>query len=344
MSDKTVNIAVIGMGRGGKAILEMLEGNDLVNVVGVVETNPDAPGTELAKQMGIPVYEEWKSLIEMEGLDDIIDVTGSHEIHEELYKQKPVGVDLMGGPSAKMMWLLIEAQKATEEELRAVNQELESFTYTASHDLKEPLRSLETFSQFLIEDYADKLDDEGKDYLKRIAAGAARLRNLIDDLLALSRVSRIQNPHESVDSAELVKDALKRLKALLEEKKVKVTVDDELPHITCDNTKMKEVFYNLITNAMKYNDKPDPSIEIGTKDKETFFVKDNGKGIEAEYMDVIFKPFKRGPRAQELSAGTGVGLALVKKIVQEHGGKVWVESEVGKGATFLFTLPQSKGG
>jgi signal transduction histidine kinase len=236
----------------------------------------------------------------------------------------------------------ITERRKAEEDLKAVNQELESFTYTASHDLKEPLRSLETFSQFLLEDYADKLDDEGKDYLKRIGAGAARMRNLIDDLLALSRISRIKNPYESVDSGQLVKDAVKRLKASLEEKGTKISVDDELPHIHCDATKMKEVFYNLIANAMKYNDKPDPSIEIGINDQKAFFVKDNGKGVAEEHRDMIFKPFKRGPGAKESSGGSGVGLALVKKIVEEHGGRIWVESEPGKGSTFFFTIPPHK--
>ena len=464
MANEKTNVAVIGMGKGGAALLEMLEGDEVVKVVGVAETNPDAPGLVIAKRMGIPIHTDWKPLLKYEGLNDIIDVTGNPKIYEALLKEKPANVDIMGGPAAKMMWLLIEERKEAEEkleeqsrfsdnlfesvanglvllnlkkkiikinraalkmlglkreevlgkichkifcpaeegkrpildlgeslnmsdriaihkdgrripilktvariefggegyllesfvditnrkeaeeELKAVNQELESFTYTASHDLKEPLRSLETFSQFLVEDYADKLDDEGKDYLKRIGAGSARMRNLIDDLLALSRISRIKNPYESVDSETLVKDALKRLKASLEEKSTKVTVDDELPHIHCDTTKMKEVFYNLITNAMKYNDKPDPSIEIGTKDKTTFFVKDNGKGIDKQYQDLIFQPFKRGPNAKESSGGSGVGLALVKKIIEEHKGRIWVESEPGRGSTFYFTLPQHKEG
>lgn len=344
MEKDMINVAIIGMGRGGAALLEMLEGDEAVNVVGVAETKSDAPGLALANKMGIPIHTDWKPLLNHEGLNDIIDVTGDSKIHEALLKDMPAGVDIMGGPSAKMMWLLIEERKEVEEELKEVNQELESFTHTASHDLKEPLRSLETFSQFLLDDYADNLDDEGKDYLKRIGAGAARMRNLIDDLLALSRISRIKNPYESVDSGELVKDVLKRLKASLEEANVKVTVDDELPHIHCDATKMKEVFYNLITNAMKYNDKPDPSIEIGTKEKTTFFVKDNGKGIAEENRDVIFEPFKRGPDAKESGEGTGVGLALVKKIVEEHGGRVWIESEVGKGSSFFFTIPPHKEG
>lgn len=468
MANEKTNVAIIGMGKGGAALLEMLEGDEVVKVVGVAETNPDAPGLVIAKRIGIPIHTDWKPLLKYEGLNDIIDVTGNPKIYEALLKEKPANVDIMGGLAAKMMWLLIEERKKAEEdfkkqvaftntvieaitnpfyvidantykvvlankaanlgqlqnatcyalthhrdrpctgdhvcpleevkrtkssvivehihsdkdgnerlfevrgypifdddgnvvqmieysqditerkkaeeELKAVNQELESFTYTASHDLKEPLRSLETFSQFLVEDYADKLDDEGKDYLKRIGAGAARMRNLIDDLLALSRISRIKNPYESVDSETLVKDALKRLKASLEEKSTKVTVDDELPHIHCDTTKMKEVFYNLIMNAMKYNDKPDPSIEIGTKDKTTFFVKDNGKGIDKQYQDLIFQPFKRGPGAKESSAGSGVGLALVKKIIEEHKGRIWVESEPGRGSTFYFTLPQHKEG
>lgn len=342
MSNERINVAIVGMGKGGAALLEMLDGDEAVKIVGVAEKNQDAPGIAIAKAMGIPIHSDWRSLLGYEGLDDIIDVTGNPGVYGELLRNKPESVDVMGGPAAKMMWLLIEEREKTKKELKMVNQELESFTYTASHDLKEPLRGIETFSQFLLEDYQDRMDDDGKDYLKRIGAGAARMRNLIDDLLALSRVSRIHNPYESIDSGELVKDAVKRLKAVLEERGIRITVDDELPHVFCDTTKMKEVFYNLIANAMKYNDKEDPSVEVGFKDGEAFFVKDNGKGIEEEYIDSVFQPFKRGAAAKRNDGGSGVGLALVKKIIEEHGGRIWVESTVGKGSTFCFTLPKRK--
>jgi signal transduction histidine kinase len=236
--------------------------------------------------------------------------------------------------------------ETVNKELEAVNQELDSFTYTASHDLKEPLRGIETFSQFLLEDYANKIDDTGKDYLKRLSAGTARMRNLIDDLLTLSRISRIKNPYTSVDSGKLVEDVIKRLKMVIEEKKVKIEVDDELPFIYCDEVKIREVFYNIVSNAIKYNDKPEPVIKIGAVDARSnspevaFTVKDNGIGIKKEHIDTIFQMFRRLHGPGEYGGGTGAGLAIVKKIINDHQGRIEVESEPGKGTVFSFTLPK----
>ncbi|MBU0701964.1 PAS domain-containing protein [bacterium] len=232
-------------------------------------------------------------------------------------------------------------------DLEAVNKELESFTYSASHDLKEPLRGIEAFSQFLLEDYADKLDDTGKDYLKRLSASAVRMKSLIDDLLALSRISRVKNPYTTVDSGKLVKEVLKQLRPTIEEKNVRIEVDDELPFIFCDEVKIKQVFYNFILNAIKYNDKKCPEIEIGIEKKivegisqGVFFVKDNGIGIEEKYFEEIFGIFKRLHRGNEYGGGTGAGLAIVKRVITDHGGSVWVKSTPDKGSTFYFSLPR----
>ncbi len=232
------------------------------------------------------------------------------------------------------------------QELEAVNKELDAFTYSASHDLKEPLRGIQSFSQFILEDYADKLDDTGKDYLRRLSASANRMKSLIDDLLALSRISRIKNPYASVDTNKLVKEILKQLKPIIEEKNAKVEIDDELPFIYCDEVKIKQVFYNLISNAIKYNVQKPPKIEIGIEEQvvagrtqSVFFVKDNGIGIEEKYFEEIFGIFKRLHQNNEYEGGTGIGLAIVKRVITDHGGKVWVQSPPGEGSTFYFSLP-----
>lgn len=229
-----------------------------------------------------------------------------------------------------------------QKELTAVNKELDSFTYSASHDLKEPLRSLETFSRFVLEDYQDRLDDTGRDYLQRIGRAAIRMKALIDDLLSLSRLSRIKNPLTCVDSLELVKDVLSRLKPLLSERKVRIEIPEVLPSIFCDEIKMKEVFYNLISNAIKYNNKPEPLVEIVAKEEGevVFSVRDNGIGIKREYFELIFQAFKRLHGQDEYGGGTGIGLAMVKKIIEEGKGRIWVESEEEKGTTFFFTVPK----
>lgn len=233
--------------------------------------------------------------------------------------------------------------KTRAEELQAINKELDSFTYSASHDLKEPLRGITSFSQFLLEDYQDKLDETGKNYLKRLSASAVRMKCLIDDLLALSRISRIKNPYTSVDANKLVKEVLKQLKPIIEEKNVRIEIDNELPFIYCDEIKMKQVFYNLVSNAIKYNDKKSPEVEIGFEgqraDGGVFFVRDNGIGIEKEYFEEIFGIFKRLHRGNEYGGGTGVGLTIVKRIITDHGGKVWVKSTPDKGSAFYFSLP-----
>ena len=235
--------------------------------------------------------------------------------------------------------------KTRAEELEAVNKELDSFTYSASHDLKEPLRGIESFSNFLLEDYADKLDETGKDYLKRVSAAAVRMKFLIDDLLSLSKISRIKNPHTSVDSNKLVKEVLKQLKPIIEEKNVRVKVDEDLPFIYCDEVKIRQVFYNLISNAIKYNDKKQPELEIGIEkmivdgiSQTVFFVRDNGIGIEEKHFEEIFGIFKRLHPRGEHGEGTGVGLAIVKRVIADHGGKVWVQSTYGEGSTFYFSL------
>ncbi|MEW6102413.1 MAG: ATP-binding protein [bacterium] len=229
-----------------------------------------------------------------------------------------------------------------EQELEVLNKELDSFVYTASHDLKEPLRGIETFSKFLLDDYWEKLDDEGKDYLRRISNGANRLKLFIDDLLSLSRISRIKNPYETFSSNDIIKDVLKRLELMIKDKDCKLKVDDNLPLVYGDKIKLKEIFYNLISNAIKHNDKK-PNIEVfgEENERETIFsIKDNGIGIKEEDFIRVFEPFKRLHKRDEYGKGTGIGLAIVKKVIDEHKGRIWVESKINEGSTFYFSLPK----
>ena len=250
---------------------------------------------------------------------------------------------------------IFERKKAEEDLIRsnadieAVNRELDSFVYTASHDLKEPLRSIFSFSRFILDDYWDKLDDEGKDYLKRISASSSRMKNLIDGMLAFSRITRSKEKlYESIDTHELVREALKRLEPIVEERGVKLKIRDDLPFVYGNKTKLTEVFYNLISNSIKYNDKESPIVEIDCpipqpkKDEVVVYVKDNGIGIRKEYYDEIFKIFRRLHSHDEYGGGTGAGLAIVKRIIDDHNGKIWMESKVGEGTKFYINFP--KGG
>jgi signal transduction histidine kinase/HAMP domain-containing protein len=227
-------------------------------------------------------------------------------------------------------------------DVERANSELDAFAHTVSHDLKEPLRGIEMFSGMLLSDYEGKLDAQASDYLSRVAKAAARMRRLIDDLLDYARISRVRNPYETVSSRALAEEAAAGLSAALEESKASLELDPGLPEIFCDPVKMRQVFHNLISNAVKYNNKARPEIRISAElfgQYWKFSVADNGIGVPSQYSREIFKMFKRLHSRHEYGGGTGAGLAIVHKVIEEHGGRVWVDSEEGKGASFRFIIP-----
>ncbi|MBI1977028.1 MAG: HAMP domain-containing protein [Candidatus Omnitrophica bacterium] len=221
-------------------------------------------------------------------------------------------------------------------------KELDDFTYIVSHDLKEPLRGINAFSRFVLQDYGARLDPKAKEYLESIQGAAVRMTKLIENLLDLSRISRQRQPLEAVDVNQMLEEVRKNLIYALTEKNVDLRVASALPVVTCDRVRIQQVFHNLISNAIKYNDKQRPIIEIGCELKNLFYefqIHDNGMGISKEHLDKVFKLFQRLPGSEKVE-GTGAGLAIVKKIIEKHGGKIWLESEPEKGTIFLFTLPK----
>jgi len=243
----------------------------------------------------------------------------------------------------------VESQKGELEEqkkmLESVNWELDSFVHTVSHDLRAPLRAISSFSNFIEEDYKDKIDKEGREHLSEIRNGAKRMSMLIDDLLMLSRMSKIKNPYEDTDIKELINSILERIKLDIKEHKVDLRIQEKMPTISCDRVKIGEVFLNLINNAVKFsskNKKERPRVEVGYAEKgdfHEFHVKDNGIGIDQKHHQEVFGIFRRLKTAQEFD-GTGAGLSIVKRVVGDCGGSVWVKSELGHGATFYFTIPK----
>ena len=228
------------------------------------------------------------------------------------------------------------------EDVRKKNKELASFVYTISHDLRAPIVSVQGFSSILLADFQDKLDDTGKRYLARIQANVRQMEILIDDLLEFSKIGRTSGAFEDVPSVEIIKNVLDVLVPQLKKRGIKVNVRDNLPVIHCDRNRIFQVFENLIQNSIKYmGDAESPVIEVGCRKTggfHEFYVKDNGIGIDPEYHQRIFQIFQR---LKEVDAkGTGIGLAIVERIAEVHGGSVRVESERGKGATFYFSVPE----
>ncbi|ANM09105.1 PAS domain-containing sensor histidine kinase [Rhizobium leguminosarum bv. trifolii] len=244
--------------------------------------------------------------------------------------------------------------EAYTAELERSNHDLDEFAYIASHDLKEPLRGLHNHSRFLLEDYEDKLDDDGVRRLNRLVRLSQRMEKLVNDLLYFSRLGRQQLAVKRSDIGLIVKDVVATMELLLEERHAKVVIDGQLPDVVCDAPRLTEVFRNLITNAIKYNDKPAPLVSIGyleryvgkdgTVARNVFFVRDNGKGIPQEFHEDIFRIFKRLEKSQDSDDGTGAGLTFVRKIIARHNGDIWLESEVGTGTTFYFTLGKKREG
>ena len=224
-------------------------------------------------------------------------------------------------------------------ELTRSNEELQQFAYVASHDLQEPLRMISSYTQLLGRRYGDRLDGDAKEFMAYIVDGAARMKQLIEDLLAYSRVGTRGKQFQEVDSGASLARALANLRASQEASGAVIT-HDPMPHVLADGAQLAQVFQNLIGNAIKFRGEGPPRIHVGAQTTETvcvFTVKDNGIGLDTQYAERIFMMFQRLHNKTDYP-GTGIGLAIVKKIVERHGGRIWVESEPGKGATFGFTI------
>lgn len=234
--------------------------------------------------------------------------------------------------------------KRTAEDLVRSNAELEQFAYVASHDLQEPLRMVGSYTQLLARRYKNHLDEDANEFIDYILDGVKRMQTLINDLLIYSRVGTRGKPFTQINSAEILEAKLQDLKLAIEESNAVVTYDT-LPTILADGVQIGQLFQNLISNAIKFRNNKPPRVHIGAGEKKgqwVFSVKDNGIGIEPRYKDRIFVIFQRLHTLNEYP-GTGIGLAVCKKIVERHGGKIWFESELGIGTTFYFSIPKTQG-
>jgi len=242
----------------------------------------------------------------------------------------------------------ITERKIVEEELRKLlaelqrsNHDLQEFAYVASHDLQEPLRMISSYTQLLARKYMDKLDKDANEYIRFAVDGATRMQTLIGSLLTYSRVGRKPSHFDDVDCHSTLGIATVNLKAAILESNALIAADN-LPVVRGDEVELTQLFQNLISNAIKFRGAKTPQIYISVKDEPSewiFSVRDNGIGIDSQYHDKVFVIFQRLNPLQDY-AGAGIGLAICKKIVERHGGKIWLDSEPGKGSTFSFSLPK----
>ena len=231
-----------------------------------------------------------------------------------------------------------EQRERLLRELESANEELKNFGYVVSHDLKAPLRAIGSLANWISTDYSDKFDDEGREHMRLLVSRVHRMDSLIDGILQYSRVGRVKEVVAAVDLNQLVHEVID---LLAPPKNISISVENALPTVMTEPTRIQQVFQNLISNAIKYMDKPEGEIRISCVNEGKqwkFSIADNGPGIEQQHFEKIFQLFQTlAPRDRVES--TGVGLALVKKIVEMYGGHVWLESKVGAGSTFFFTLP-----
>lgn len=231
----------------------------------------------------------------------------------------------------------LQRQKA---DLARANRELESFSYSVSHDLRAPLRSIRSFSGFLLEDYTDCIDETGRDYLNRIMGGADRMSELIDDMLSLSRITRHEMVLQDVELHKAASDTITELRNEDPDREVHVEIQEDMI-VRGDPRLLKIALTNMIGNAWKYTSKtPNAKIEFGSRTdsgRTVFYIRDNGAGFAQDKVENLFLPFRRLHSEKEFP-GTGIGLPIVERVIRRHGGRIWAEAEVGVGATFYFTL------
>ncbi len=282
---------------------------------------------------------QWQA-IEIEFVNHIATHLGVALQHSELLADLRAEIAERQQAEQRVQTLNQGLQQAVTE-LKAVNHELEAFSYSVSHDLRAPLRSIDGFSQALLEDYGSQLDPTGQDFLGRIRTATQRMGNLIDDLLRLSRLTRSDMKLESIDLSQIAGQVAIELQKSQPARRIELVIAPQIS-VYGDAHLLQVVMENLLNNAWKFTVKqPQPRIEVGTiqsaQGVTTYFVRDNGAGFDLAYVDKLFSPFQRLHGMQDFP-GNGIGLATVQRIVHRHGGSVWAEGAIDRGATFYFTL------
>ncbi len=294
------------------------------------------PLNQLSASMGRAEEGELQVRAELAGPKDIADMAHAFNSMMSVLEERAVEIQQL---NAELERRVVERTA----QLEAANKELEAFSYSVSHDLRTPLRAIEGFSAMLMEDYADKLDEEGKRLLGVVRGNTTRMGQLIDDILGFSRTGRLELTFAEIDMAGLAHEVAEEIKPAMADGKLQVEIGP-IPPAHGDRAMMRQVFVNLLSNAIKFSRTRSPAvIKVGGAvegDEAVYFVRDNGAGFDMQYADKLFGVFQRLHGVDEFE-GTGIGLAIVKRIVTRHGGRVWAEGKVNAGATIYFSIPTS---
>ncbi len=291
-------------------------------------------GQRATAELQIPDTNRWLMVTVDPVMDEEDNITGAVHITRDITERKQAEQTLEN---------LNKELQATVEKLTLANRELQHFAHIAAHDLKAPLRAIGTLADWISTDYADKFDEEGKREVELLVGRVARMSDMIDSILRYSEAGRVIKEKEKVNLNALIEEVMA---GIAPPENISVTVENELPVLEGEKTHFMQVFQNLLSNAVKYMDKPIGQIKVGCTEENGFWkfsVADNGPGVEKEYFEKIFEMFQTLLPRDEFET-TGIGLSIVKKIVETYGGRVWIESEVGKGSVFFFTLPKKEMG
>jgi signal transduction histidine kinase len=383
MEENAVNLLIVGAGKKGVALIKELSGDEVVNIVGVVDANANAPGIKLAKKFNIPASTNLQEFLNKNRntLDEIVNLTGNQAVQEELLKIKPADVGIVSGQDTKLIWNLIEKRKQAEEELKQAKEELEAqdwglkktndaikllykelesknkrlqeldrlksdFISTVSHELRTPLSITKEGISLVLDQIPGKINEKQEKILTTAKNNIDRLARIIDNLLDISKIEagKVELKKELVNIKDLIKQLALSFEPKMKERglEIKVNIAKGEINIYADADKITQVFTNLIYNAIKFT--KNGFIEVSARERNNEVectVADTGIGISQEDLPKVFSKFQqfgRSPGPGE--KGTGLGLSIAKGIVELHRGKIRVESKLGKGTKFIFTLPK----
>lgn len=336
-SDQPLKIIILGAGKGGTALIDLLaRERDCVEVVGVADTNPRAPGLCLARKLNIPTASSAAELIGKNGADLIVDVTGDATIAAQIAEGKSPETETMSGTTARLLWMLVREEQELRAQLTQADKlaTLGTFAAQIAHDLKNPLYCIREFAQFIEEEHDS---DRIKEYSQEILKADQYLTSIVDGLTAYTRTT-CSEP-ESIRLPELLDQAVKMSRFATTSNAVEVVCDYQpVPPIRADASEMLQIFVNIITNAVQAMN-GQGRLMLGVKveeEKVVISIRDTGPGISAALLPKIFTPFFT---TKERGVGTGLGLSIVQTLVKKYGGEIEVESEEGKGAAFTIRFP-----